>query len=178
MPTDDRIELSNPKAYISGLIARVGGRDPLDVMAETPRVLVELARSAPPDVLRKRPFEGKWSPVEVLGHLVDTEFVFGHRIRAIFADESPTIIGMDQENWVRAQRYSDRDAADVAADFAAIRAVNLKLYRAIPKTAYDRVGMHNERGEERLGDMIPYCAGHDLSHIDQFQRYAAAAKAL
>ena len=36
------------------------------------------------------------------------------------------------------------------------------------------MGLHAERGEEKLGFMLRMNAGHDLSHIDQIRRYIAA----
>jgi hypothetical protein len=172
----DRIELSNPNAYIEKMQRLTGGRDPFEIMAETPRVLADLVRSAPADVLRRRPHAGKWTPLEVMGHLVDTEFTFGYRFRTIFCDDQPQLIGMDQEKWAIAQKHNERDPAELADNFAALRRINLRFYRSIPKEAYDRFGQHNERGPESIGMMLSYCAGHDLSHIDQLKRYLAAAK--
>lgn len=177
-PTPQRLELTNPKAYLQRMIDQTGGRDPLAILAETPRALADLVAKYSPDVLRRRPFEGKWTPTEVLGHLLDTEFVFGYRIRAIFGDDSPQLIGMDQDKWVAAQRYNERDAGEIVAAIAAVRQVNLAMYRLITPAHHDRVGLHSERGPEKLGDILKYAAGHDLWHIDQFRRYAAAAAAM
>jgi hypothetical protein len=175
---NERQELSDPKGYLRKMMSQVGGRDPLEVLGATPRVLAELVRGHPPDVLRRRPFEGKWTPTEVIGHMIDTDFTFGYRIRTIFADDRPTIIGMDQDRWVSTQAYNDRDAGELVADLSAVRAVNLKMYRLVTPAAYERVGVHNERGEEKLGDILRYAAGHDLWHVDQFKRYAEAANAM
>lgn len=174
---ESRIELMDPGKYLAGLIARVGDRNPLDVLEQTPSLIGELVRSAPPEVLKRRPFAGKWTPVEVVGHLVDTEFTFGYRIRTIYCDDEPQIIGMDQDKWAAAQKHAERDPLEIAGDFAAMRKINIRFYRSIPKSAYDKVGIHSERGREKLGHMIHYIAGHDLSHIDQLTQYIAAAKA-
>lgn len=169
------LEVTDPRAYQQRMRAQTGGRDPLEVLSETPPRIVALAASAPVEVLRRRPFEGKWTPVEILGHLLDCEIVFGHRIRTVWADERPAIIGIDQDKWVAAQRYNERDPVELAGQFASMRAINLASYRLIPLEAYGRVGVHNERGEETIADMLGYNAGHDLWHIEQFQRYARAA---
>lgn len=174
-PNPQRLELTDPKAYLQRMIDQTAGRDPLVILAETPRTLAEIAGRHPADVLRRRPYEGKWTPTEVLGHLLDTELVFGYRIRTIFADDSPQIIGMDQDKWVAAQRYNERDAAEIIAHIAAVRPINLAMYRLIRPEHHDRVGLHSERGPEKLGDILKYAAGHDLWHIDQFRRYAEAA---
>jgi hypothetical protein len=111
----------------------------------------------------------------VIGHVLDVEFVFGYRIRTILCDDAPAIVGMDQDKWAARLGHNQRKPADLVRDLAALRAINVPFYRSIAKSDYARVGRHNERGEERLGDMLHYIAGHDLSHIDQLTRYLAAA---
>lgn len=174
MPAN-RIEISDPKAYIDGLRARVGSRNPFDVLAETPGAIGEIVRTHAPEKFARRPFPGKWTPAEVIGHLLDVEWVFGYRVRTILCDDTPQIIGMDQDKWVARQNHNARAAADLLRDFTAVRAINVALYRSISESDYGRTGRHNERGEERLGDMLHYIAGHDLSHIEQLKKYLAAA---
>src|SRR5437016_9796368 len=117
--TSNRIELADPAEYKRRLIARLKGRPPLEVLAETPAIILNLARSAPADLLRRRPFSERWTwtPCEVLGHVCDTEIVFGYRGRAIYCDDRPTIIGMDQDKWVAAQKYNERDPVELAVQF-------------------------------------------------------------
>lgn len=173
----DRVEVTDPAAYKRRLFDLVGSRDRLAIMAETPRVLSDIVSARDASLLRSRPYPEKWTPTEILGHLVDAEFTFGYRTRAILCDDRPRIIGMDQEAWVREQRYNDRNPGELVSAFAALRGVNLPLWRSIGATQLKRVGIHSERGEESLDTMLTMIAGHDLSHIDQLRRYIAAAEA-
>lgn len=174
-PGQERIEIAQPSAYIGKLLTLLGSRDPLDVLATTVDAIEGIIRDKPARLLQSRPFEGKWTPNEVLGHLADTEWVYGFRIRLILCEDRPTILGMDQEKWVLGQRRNERDPADQLGEFRALRARNLALWRGMRPADLERVGLHNERGEESLGLMRRVIAGHDLSHIDQLTRYAAAA---
>ena len=56
---------------------------------------------------RRRPAEGKWSPKEVVGHLIDSASNNHQRfVRAQF--QEPLVFhGYAQEEWVRAQGYGD-----------------------------------------------------------------------
>lgn len=172
----DRIELRNPDAYKAKLKAFVGDRDPLDVLAETPGILRQLVNRTSADDLRARPFEGKWTPIEIIGHMVDVEWVFGYRTRAIACDPKPQIIGMDQDRWVDVQCYSERDAAQLAQDFSALRRINLAFWHTLTPDMRKRVGVHSERGEESIETMLTMVAGHDGWHLDQIDRYLAAAR--
>jgi hypothetical protein len=175
-PKHDRLELTDPAAYAAKLRSQLGERDPLDVLAETPEVLRRLVAGVSPQVMRARPFAGKWTPNEILGHLLDAEWVFGYRLRAILCDDKPTIIGMDQEKWVARQQHNDREPAELVEAFTALRRQNVALWKRMTPSDLARSGQHNERGEESLATMLVLEAGHDLSHIDQIQRYLDAKK--
>lgn len=56
----------------------------------------------------RRPAPGKWSPKEIIGHLIDSAANNHTRfVRAQLTDDM-VFAGYDQEAWVRLQRYNDR----------------------------------------------------------------------
>jgi hypothetical protein len=97
-------------------------------------------------------------------------------MRLILCQDQPTILGMDQELWVAGQRHNDREPKELVEMFAAMRQLNLSLWRRLGPKELARVGQHNERGAESLGRLLRMIPGHDLSHIDQICRYLDAAK--
>lgn len=57
--------------------------------------------------------EGKWSPKEIIGHLVDSAANNHQRfVRAQFTDDL-VFAGYEQENWVRVQNYQGEDWTDL-----------------------------------------------------------------
>jgi len=165
---------SDAKAYQNKLLGLLGDQDPLAVMARTADALARIVKGHTPAQMRTRPFPGKWTPNEVIGHLGDSEWVYGYRVRLILCEDEPTILGMDQELWVDGQKHNDREPTELVEMFRALRGINLGLWRRIGSTQLNRVGRHNERGAESLGLMLRMEAGHDLSHIDQITRYLEA----
>lgn len=170
------VEAGDSPAYQNKLLGLLGDRDPLEVMNETPVFIRRIAAGHDAATLRTRPFSGKWTPLEIIGHLVDTEWVYGYRVRLILCEDRPTILGMNQDLWVARQRYNERDPRELAEQYALLREANLRVWRGMGPAELARVGRHNERGEESLGLMLKMEAGHDLSHIDQITRYIAAAR--
>lgn len=166
--------VTDPQAYRKKMDGLLAGRDPLEVMAETADVLAGIVREHAAEQLRSRPFEGKWTPNEVIGHLTDTELVYGYRMRLILCEESPTILGYDQDRWVARQRHNEREPVELVAVFRARREQNLRIWRGLTPEDMKCAGQHDERGAESLEQMLPMLAGHDLSHIDQIRRYLAA----
>lgn len=172
------VERGDTQAYQTKLMNLLGDRDPIAVLTETPGIIKRIAAEHPAKLLQTRPFEGKWTPCEVMGHLCDSEWVYGYRTRLIYCENEPTILGMNQEDWVARQRYNERDPRELAEQFATMRGFNMHIWRNLTDADKPRGGLHNERGRETLGVMVRMEAGHDLSHIDQITRYIAAVKSM
>jgi len=174
--TATKTDVSATTGYHDKLLGLLGGRDPMDVLASMPDALDRMISAHPSAVLRRRPYADRWTwtPLEVVGHLIDAEFVYAFRVRLILCEDRPTILGMDQEKWVLGQRYNEREPREVLADFRALRSISLRLWRLVGPNEEKRVGVHNERGEESLGLMRKMNAGHDLSHIEQLTKYLKA----
>jgi len=165
---------SDPEAYRAKMDRLIGTRNPIEILGETADLLGRIVGAHSAEEMRRRPYEGKWTPNEILGHLIDAEWVFGFRMRLILCEDSPTILGMDQEHWVDGQRYNDREPSELMDAFRNMRECNLPLWKQMSGADLERTGQHNERGPESLGTMLRMVAGHDLSHLDQIQRYLAA----
>lgn len=169
-------DISSTQAYQDKLMGLLGERDPIEVLAKTPSVFAAIVSGHTAKMLHTRPFPGKWTPCEIIGHLCDAEWVYGYRVRLILCENEPTILSMSQDHWVEGQRYNERDPRELVQQFANMREINLHLWRGMAPTDLTKCGVHNERGRESLGLMLKMNAGHDLSHIDQITRYIAALK--
>jgi hypothetical protein len=62
-------------------------------------------------------------------------------------------------------------------DLEAVRSINLRLLRAQKPEAWQRVGIHSERGEESLALTARMHAGHDIVHTRQLLRIREAVMA-
>lgn len=150
--------------------------NPLEVLAQTTSTLADIVHKHSATVLRTRPFEGKWTPNEVIGHLADSEWVYAYRLRLILCEDNPTILGMNQDLWVAGQRHNEREPSELVEMFRTMRQFNLALWKRMSPADLKRTGRHNERGPESLGVMLRMLAGHDLSHLDQITRYIQAIR--
>ncbi|HEX8170822.1 MAG TPA: DinB family protein [Thermoanaerobaculia bacterium] len=159
-----------PGEYASGLLARLGERDPLEVLAATPAAVRAMTRGVSDAELRRPEGEGKWSMLEVIHHLADGELVIGVRLRMIVAEERPPIVAYDQELWATNLAYRDAELEPLLAQFETVRDANLRLARRLTPEQQRRVGIHTERGAESAGYLLRLLAGHDLAHLGQLER--------
>lgn len=167
MPADPVKEF---EAYRDELLARLGDRDPVDVLARTPARLEARLTGLADDVLAKRPRAGAWSVKEILGHLGDSEWVYGYRMRLMLSHERPAIAGYDQDVMVAGMAHGDRPMSMLLEEFGRLRGLNVDLYLRTRGPAWERVGIHAERGEESVDLSVRLLAGHDLRHTDQIER--------
>lgn len=156
--------------YVKKVIALVGDDDPLQVLESTAEKVAQLVRSARPDQFHISPGQGEWSPAQVIGHLADSEMVYGVRVRMILTEDNPAIPGYDQDAWAdRVSRLED-DLEAAVERFKALRQANLRLYRSLTEEEWKRSGMHSERGPESIEMVVKLLAGHDLMHTEQLQK--------
>ena len=178
MTVQPGLSISDPEAYRRNLFTLLGDRNPLDVIVDTATILATVVRTHSPAVLRARPFAGKWTANEIIGHLIDGEWVSGYRLRLILCEDAPTILGMNQDRWVAGLQHNHRDPSALVEMFRAMRELNLAVWRRLSPAELERTGMHNERGPESLAVMLRMLAGHDLSHLEQLARFVDAAQQL
>ena len=164
------LEVSSPSTYREKLLALLAGRDPIEVLAQTASTLADIVARHPAEVLRGRAIQGKWTPNEIIGHLTDSEWVYGYRLRLILCEDEPAILGIRQDSWVASQRHNEREPSELVEIFQTLRVLNLSVWRRMTPEDLQRSGQHNERGTESLAVMLRLLAGHDISHLHQISR--------
>ena len=173
-PAQPGLEVSAPWTYREKLFNLLAGRDPIEVLGQTASTLADIVARHPAGVLRGRAIPGKWTPNEIIGHLTDSEWVYGYRLRLILCEDEPAILGFRQDAWVASLRQNEREPSELVEIFRTLRVLNLSVWRRMSPEDLQRSGQHNERGAESLAVMVRLLAGHDLSHLHQISRYIQA----
>ncbi|HEY4099405.1 MAG TPA: DinB family protein [Gemmatimonadales bacterium] len=157
--------------YVGETLALLGDRDPIAIMAETPAWVAARLEGRSLAQLRQPEAPGKWSLVQVVAHLADTEIAYGWRARMILTAEQPPIHGFDQGAWLERFDYASDDPSQALQTFTALRQWNLRVWRRGSNPAdLTRTGIHSERGPESLDTLRRLAAGHDLRHRRQIER--------
>jgi hypothetical protein len=163
--------------YVSAVLGLLGTRDPVDVLASTPDAVRTRIGRLSASQLAQPESPGKWSIGHVVRHLADSEIVWGWRLRMILAHDRPLITGYDQDLWADRLGYADADPRESLEEFSVLRRSHLRLLSRATPADLARVGVHAERGEERIDHVMKLYAGHDLLHLNQIDRIAGAVGA-
>lgn len=160
--------------YAAALIERLGDRDPVAYLEELPGAVRAVVSGLSEEVLLTPEAPGKWSVKDVVVHLLDSEVVYGYRMRFIVAQPENVIAGYDQEQWLRGLRYRDAYLDPALDALTALRHWNLTWIRSLSAEEKARWGTHSERGRESVDHIIKLLAAHDLAHRTQIHRILGA----
>jgi hypothetical protein len=122
------------------------------------------------------PAPGKWSVRQILCHMADADIVAAARFRRIIAEETPPLASYDQDAWAHNLDYTHRKTAPSMETFRQIRAWSYELLSSLPESAFERKGMHTERGEMTLRDWLAIYARHAEKHAEQMRSVRSAYK--
>jgi len=105
----------------------------------------------------------KWSVKEVVGHLSDSERIFTYRALRIARGDQTPLSSFEQDDYVRGGNFADRTLADIAEEFALVRAASVALFKSLDKDAWERRGVAN-KNEVTVRALAYIIAGHELHH--------------
>ncbi|HYL75948.1 MAG TPA: DinB family protein [Bryobacteraceae bacterium] len=123
------------------------------------------------------PEPGKWSIRQIVAHLADAEIVGTMRMRRVIAEPDPKLEAFDQDAWTQNLDYARRKTSQALETFRRIRGENYELLKELPESAFDRAGIHSERGRLTLRQLLLGYAEHAESHAAQLRARRAEFKA-
>ena len=84
-----------------------------------------------------------WTVKEVVGHLNDTERVFGYRaLRFARGDRTP-LPGFEENDYAREGQFNRIPLASLLSEFEGLRRSHVWLFRSLPEAAWTRGGEAN-----------------------------------
>ncbi len=122
-----------------------------------------LLRSIPESLGDARYAPDKWSIKELVGHMSDTERIFGYRALRFARNDQTTLPGFEQNGYVNSAAFDECLLSDLASEFGFIRQSNISLFRQLKQEAWERTGIASESlvSVRALAYII---AGHEIHH--------------
>ncbi|MGI8747298.1 MAG: DinB family protein [Deinococcus sp.] len=147
------------QTYI-GLVPEADILAAMDGQAEVTREVLRSLADRPDH----HPQPGKWSAQEVLGHMLDTERVFGSRGLFFARGDPAPLPGFDQDGWMAHSDFARYPYPYLIAEFVGVRAGHLSFLRHLPPEAWDRRGVVN--GSHFTVRALAYAMlGHERHHL-------------
>ena len=107
---------------------------------------------------------GKWSVLEVFGHLSDAERVFSYRALRFARGDPTPLPGFDENAWVPNADFGARDLRGVLNEWRSVRGATVTLFSSLSAEAWSRRGVAS--GNVVSVRALAYTiAGHELHHL-------------
>ena len=171
-----RPEADEAASFYHGYIAKVPDENVGANLADQLLELEQLFDTVTDDAALHRYAPGKWSIKEILGHLADTERIFGYRLLRISRGDPTPLPGFDENAYVPAGRFDDRPLPTLLAELRAVRLSTVALVQGVPEDDWTRRGEAN--GKPITARALAYViAGHTAHHLGVLRdRYALGAR--
>ncbi len=163
-PSPSRPDPTEYLTYYEKYISLVPAGDiltSLERQVEDSRMLLRDVSESEAEV-RHEPYT--WSIKEVIGHLIDSERVFGYRALC-FARQDPTgLPGFDENAYVQNARFDARSLSSLAEEFELVRRAHLLFFRGLDGEAWLRSGVANG-SPVSVRALAFIIAGHERHHM-------------
>jgi enterochelin esterase-like enzyme len=138
--------------------------DPLTLLRQQPAELHrDLARLTEAQALM-RYAPGKWTPKEMLLHIIDTERIFTYRALRFARGDAQSLPGFDENDFAANSEANDRLMNDLLTEYHAVRAATLALFGSLNAAQLDRAGLANG-APTSVRALVFITAGHERHHL-------------
>jgi len=107
---------------------------------------------------------GKWTPRQILGHLIDGEWVFSYRALRFSRNEPERLSSMDEQAMMEGSCYATRAVDSLLEEYRHLRRATLALFGGMTPAQLERVG---QASTYRLtpAALAYVIAGHEAHHM-------------
>ena len=162
--------------YAAQYVSLVAGTDILHTLDRQADEVKRAFTGVSDEKAAYRPSPDKWSIKEILGHITDTERIFAYRALRIARNDKTPLEGFDQDDYVRAARFDDKQLSELVDDFIVTRTATLSLMRSFAPETWVRRGVANGAGVS-VRALAYMAAGHVAHHLNIVnKRYLGAGQ--
>ena len=135
----------------------------IQTLEENTKEFSEFLSTIPEDRWDYRYAPGKWTILEMVQHIIDTERIFQYRALCFARNENASLPGFDHDIYVLNSDAEKRDPYDLIAEFKCVRESCLFLYKSLSEDKLKVSGNMNDMNAtpRAIGYIM---AGHALHH--------------
>lgn len=149
--------------YYGRYIQRIGEGDLLEKLMIQKDNTVQLFRSMPAEKLQFQYAPGKWTPLQILQHVIDAERIFAFRALCFSRNEQAAIPGFDENTYAEEALMDGRTLDSLLDDFVAVRTATITMIRGFRNEWLNRSGIASEK-RISVRSILYVIAGHEFHH--------------
>ena len=150
--------------FYHGYIGQTEGDDSLEILTQNKSKVAGFFRSLPAEKWDYAYAPGKWTPKDLLLHLIDGERVFAYRALRISRGDTTELPGFDENVFAQNANAAGRSPESLITEYEAVRESSLHLFRHMTDEAADRIGTASGFPASPLAIAF-IMAGHENHHL-------------
>ena len=105
--------------------------------------VVDFYQNIPSEKLEHAYAEGKWTPKDILLHIIDTERVFVYRAMRIARQDKTEMVGFEQDDYIDAGKANNRTINSLIEEYKAVRNATIVLFDSFSDEELKSIGKAN-----------------------------------
>ena len=85
--------------------------------------------------------EGKWTPNDILQHIIDNERIQTYRALVFSRNDTPTLPGYDENLYADSSNAKNRTVDDLLEEFQLVRQSSISLFKGFTQEMFHRKGI-------------------------------------
>jgi uncharacterized damage-inducible protein DinB len=150
--------------FYAGYVAGVPDGDLIALLEQQANETVALLGAISEEKSHHRYAPGKWTIREVLGHVIDGERVFSYRALTFARGDAGPLPSFDENAWAATSNAGRRTMAQLLAEYRAVRAATVALFRAFGEEEFARSGVAS-KNPVTVRALAYIVAGHERHHL-------------
>jgi DinB superfamily len=150
--------------FFQTYIDALGNQHPMEVLSTQRKKTIEIFKHLTPEQANYRYAEGKWSPKEMFGHIIDTERIMSYRALCMARGEEKVLPGFDENRYVQGANFDARSMSSLIMEYDLLRRANIELYKSLSDKALQIIGATNGAPITARA-LVCITAGHELHHL-------------
>jgi len=135
-----RPEKNEYAEFYANYVSLVEEADVVSALQNQTNDLRELLAKVSAEKENFRYAENKWSIIELVGHIIDTERVFAYRALRISRGDQTPLAGFEENSYVAGSNFANSNLADLVEEFSLLRAANVLMFKNLSQEAWRRTG--------------------------------------
>lgn len=122
-------------------------------------------KSIPADKLEYQYEIGKWTPKDILQHIIDSERIFAYRALRFARFDKINLPGYEENDYAEVANANNRTIEDLIEEYRIVKLASIHLFKSFSEKMLLNIGQANNApaSVRAIGFMI---SGHEIHHIN------------
>ncbi|MEA5140509.1 DinB family protein [Arcicella rigui] len=160
------IENEFPKdKYFSFYIEQIDFQNVIEALMVQKELVINLYKNLSNEQQIYQYAPDKWTPQQILGHITDTERIFGYRALCIARGEKQALPGFDENEYMDASHFNEQSFESLLEQYRLVRESSIALFSSFSEEVASRIGNANGHAVSARA-LVWMIAGHERHHLN------------